>query len=135
MQRITTALFVALMMLVTAVSTGVAANKPAAQISFEQRTYDFGNIAEDGGPARHTFTFTNTGNAPLVIINAVASCGCTQPRWEADPVAPGKTGTVRVTYLPEGRPGEFSKTVTVRTNDPKAKKVVLKITGVVIPKK
>lgn len=109
------------------------AQEPA--ITFDETSYDFGTIAEDGGNVSHEFKFTNTGDAPLMIVNASASCGCTRPTYPKKPVAPGKTDKIKVTYVPAGRPGEFVKTVTVKTNAKKQKSVKLKIKGVVIPKK
>lgn len=109
--------------------------KGTAQISFAQKTHDFGNIPEDGGAVTCEFDFTNTGDAPLVIVSATASCGCTQPKFPAEPVKPGKTGKITVKYLPQNRPGEFDKTIKVRTNAKNAKKVSLRISGTVIPAK
>lgn len=102
-------------------------------ITFTEKNHDFGNIKENGGPVTATFSFVNDGDTPLVIISANATCGCTRPKYPTDPVKPGGKGVIKVTYLPKGRPGEFEKTVKVRTNSKKNKKVVLKITGVVIP--
>lgn len=114
---------------------GATAGKPA--ISFDGTTHDFGTIAEDGGNVSHEFTFTNTGDAPLMIVKASASCGCTRPTYPKKPVDPGKSAKIKVTYVPAGRPGEFNKTVTVKTNakGENQKIVKLKISGVVIPKK
>ena len=108
------------------------AAKGYAEASFEKKEHDFGYINETAGPVKCEFKFTNTGNAPLVIISANASCGCTRPQCPAEPIRPGKTGKIKVTYLPQGRPGEFSKNIKVRTNAPDAKKITLKITGNVI---
>jgi len=113
--------------------TEAIADGPA--ITFFDREYDFGNIRENGGPVTHEFEFINTGNEPLVIISATASCGCTRPKYPTEPIKPGKKGVIRVTYLPEGRPGEFYKSVKVRTNAKKSKKFALKIRGTVIPAK
>lgn len=64
-----------------------------------------------------TFTFTNVGDAPLVIHQAVASCGCTVPEYTQEPVMPGKTGTIKITYNGTGKyPGHFKKSITLRTN-------------------
>ena len=63
------------------------------------------------------FTFTNIGDAPLVIHQAVASCGCTVPDYTKEPILPGKTGTIKVTYNGTGKyPGHFKKSITLRTN-------------------
>lgn len=105
----------------------IFAQKPA--ISFTQKDYNFGMVSEKGGNVSCDFEFTNTGDAPLVIISATASCGCTRPSYPTEPIAPGEKGKIKVTYVPEGRPGEFVRMVKVRTNADNAKKVNLKITG------
>lgn len=125
-------LIVAVLLLVPAQESG--AKKKQAEIKFAEQTYDFGTIAENGGKVSHSFTFTNTGNANLVIIDASADCGCTVPEYPTAPIAPGKTGVIKVTYNPLYRPGTFTKVVTVRTNT-KQKKERIKITGVVKPAK
>ena len=102
-------------------------------ITFTSKTHEFGNVKENGGPVTAKFEFVNDGDTPLVIISANATCGCTRPKYPTDPVKPGGKGVIKVTYLPKGRPGEFEKTVKVRTNSKKNKKVVLKISGVVVP--
>ena len=99
----------------------------AQQATFKEATYDFGTIKESKGPVKHTFEVVNTGDKPLLIIDAVASCGCTRPTYT------GKKGKVEVTFNPAGRAGTFRKTIKVRTNT--AEKVSsLVITGSIIPK-
>lgn len=110
----------------------LSAGEPA--ISFAETSYDFGTIAEDGGNVTHEFEFTNTGDEPLMIVSATASCGCTRPSFPKKPVKPGNVGKIKVTYMPAGRPGEFVKTVTIKSNAKKNKTVKLKIKGNVIPK-
>lgn len=116
-----------------AASTAVALESGVAKIEFASKSHDFGNIPEKGGAVRCAFEFTNAGDAPLAIISATASCGCTRPAFPKEPVKPGKKGVIKVTFLPDGRPGEFNKDIKIRTNAKGQKKVVLKITGVVIP--
>lgn len=109
------------------------AQEPA--ITFDETSYDFGTIAEDGGNVSHEFKFTNTGNAPLVIISAKTSCGCTKPSFPKQPIQPGDSSEITVTYNPDGRPGEFDKSVTVRTNvKGRDRKVALRLLGTVIPR-
>lgn len=112
----------------------VDAKKKQAQIRFDESTFNFGTVAEHGGPVSHSFRFTNTGDANLVIVDAKADCGCTEPKYPAKPIAPGKTGTIKVTFNPIYRPGAFTKVITIRTNAAQ-KKVRLKITGTVNPDK
>ena len=76
--------------------------------------------------------FTNEGNAPLIITRATSSCGCTAPTYPKAPIAPGESGVIGVTYHAKGRPGGFSKNITVYTNVPE-EKIILVISGNVIP--
>ena len=111
---------------------GLTAYAKGAEMTFEEKTHDFGTIKEADGAVSYTFKFTNTGDEPLVIINVNASCGCTRPEYSKEPIKPGKTGTIKVTYNPAGRPGEFNKDVKIRTNT--STRPILKISGTVIPK-
>lgn len=130
---IITAAVIALIAPVAMAAKGEKKGTPA--IAFETTTHDFGNIREDGGPKECEFVFTNTGNAPLVIISATASCGCTRPQFPKEPIKPGKSGKITVTFHPLGHPGEIYKDVKVRTNAPDNKRVKLKLRGAVIPSK
>ncbi len=85
-------------------------------INFETKSYDFGKIYEQDGKADYTFTFTNKGNSPLVVSRVQASCGCTTPTWTKEPIEPGKSGDILVSYNPVGRPGAFVKSITVFSN-------------------
>ena len=104
-----------------------------AVITFEKTEHDFGKINEADGRVSTVFTFKNEGMAPLVLSNVRASCGCTTPTWTKEPVEPGQTGSITVTYNPNGRPGRFQKTVTITSNATEATKRVY-IKGEVIPK-
>ncbi len=106
-----------------------SAEKPA--FSFEEEMHDFGSI-EEGTVAKHDFTFTNTGNAPLVINNARGSCGCTVPEWPREPIAPGETGTIHVEFNSTNRTGAQQKQVTLTANTVPNKKV-LRISAQVQP--
>lgn len=113
--------------------------KGAPDIKFATLEHDFGAIREADGAVTCTFKYTNTGSAPLVLTTVSPSCNCTKAKFSPRPLAPGKSGKIAVTYKPEDAAGEFLRTVTVRTNiktaDGKKKKVILKISGTVIPKK
>lgn len=97
-------------------ATGMASAQKKAIISTPEAVYDFGEIKEADGKVSHTFLIKNEGDAPLVITRVIASCGCTTPEWTREPIAPGKTGELTVTFDPAGRPGQFTKTVAVYSN-------------------
>lgn len=92
-------------------------------------THDFGKIKQ-GVPVTYEFKFTNKGKAPLVIVNAQGSCGCTTPSWTRDPVMPNGDGTVKATFNASAA-GPFDKTVTVTANI-EGGVVILHIKGEVI---
>jgi hypothetical protein len=107
-------------------ATGIASAQETATatIALAEEMYDFGDVKEDGGSVTHTFIVKNTGTQPLVISRVLASCGCTSPDWTKEPIEPGKTGEVMVTYNPENRPGSFNKTVSIYSNGKKGSYVV-----------
>jgi len=101
-------------------------------MAFAEAEHEFGDVKE-GEFAKHEFVFTNTGTEPLYVKDAKASCGCTTPEWTKDTIAPGAEGKILVQFNSEGRPGDFTKTVTVLANtDPEA--TVITIKGHVIAK-
>ena len=113
------------------VAVAMTAQQPV--ITFEKTEHDFGKINEGDGRVSVEFVFKNEGMAPLVLSNVRASCGCTTPSWTKEPVEPGQSGKITVTYNPNGRPGRFQKTVTITSNASEATKKVF-IKGEVIPK-
>ncbi|KAA6346247.1 hypothetical protein EZS27_006218 [termite gut metagenome] len=101
-----------------------------AEIKFDTLTYNFGTFSEQDPVVSCEFHFKNIGKSPLIIHQAIASCGCTVPEHTKEPVLPGKTGTLKVTYDGEGKfPGYFRKSITVRTNS-KTEMLRLYIEGV-----
>ena len=100
--------------------------KDNAKIDFNESVYDFGQISLKKGKVSHEFTFTNAGEKNLVITDARADCGCTRPEDSDAPVAPGKKGTVKVTFAPAAK-GFFSKKVTITTNgSPRKTRLLIK---------
>ncbi|MCX7696992.1 MAG: DUF1573 domain-containing protein [Bacteroidales bacterium] len=84
-------------------------------ISFEKTEHDFGDIME-GEIVEYNFKFTNTGNADLIISGQRASCGCTVSDYPRNPIKPGESSYIKVTFNSEGRVGKNYKTVTLSTN-------------------
>ena len=102
------------------------------RISSNKETHNFGQI-EWKRPVTVEYTITNTGNQPLVLTNVTTSCACSVADWTKEPIAPGKTGEVKVTYNPKGRPGPFYKTIAIYSNGEKGS-FSLGIKGNVTPK-
>ena len=98
----------------------VTANEPLDTVNvpkmhFEEDTYNFGTVEEDA-IVKHTFSFTNTGNVPLVISNARSTCGCTVPDWPKEPIAPGEGGEINVEFNTKNKKRDQTKAVTVTAN-------------------
>ena len=98
----------------------------AQEFKFETETIDYGKITQ-GSERKRVFEFTNVGDAPLIIKNVKATCGCTVPKTPEKPVMPGETGKIEVEYDTK-RLGGFSKALTVFSNAKNERKM-LKIKG------
>ncbi len=108
-------IIIAALLLVCSFAT-VMAQKPA-EIKFDKTTHNFGTFSEKEPVVTCIFTYTNVGEQPLVINQAIASCGCTVPEYTKTPVQPGEKGQIKVTYNGTGKwAGHFKKSITVRTN-------------------
>src|SRR5690606_34739205 len=106
----------------------VSIAQESKQLVFREETFDFGIVAEAGGPVIHEFVFTNHSDRPVKILSVNASCGCTTPGWSKESVQPGETGFVKASYNPKGRAGYFNKSLTVIT-DLKPEPIILYIKG------
>lgn len=88
---------------------------PTTEMTFAETEYDFGTVTE-GEKVTHTYTFTNTGDEPLILSNARGSCGCTVPEWPREPIAPGGEGEVTVVFNSRGKGGDRNQRVTLTAN-------------------
>lgn len=95
---------------------GVISLSAQAVIKFEKTTHNFGTFSEEN-PVSTIFIFTNTGDEPLVIQQAMSTCGCTVASYTKTPIEPGQKGQLKVTYDGKGKAqGHFKKVITVRSN-------------------
>lgn len=109
-----------------------AMSKNLPVMSFDKSEHDFG-VIEQGTPQETVFTFTNTGNAPLIITNATSSCGCTVPEYPKNtPIAPGESGEMLVRFNGSGQ-NQVTKTITVSANTAQGSEM-LRIKAFVTPK-
>ena len=91
------------------------AQATGAVITFKEKSIDFGDLTQ-GDKVSHTFQFTNTGTAPLIISNVAATCGCTVPSWPKEPIAPGKTAEIQVSFNSTGKMGKQNSVVRIYSN-------------------
>jgi len=105
-------------------------NPNAPILTVAEQSYDFSTVVE-GPQITHDFKIKNEGKEPLILSNVHASCGCTVPTWPKEPILPGKESVISVTYNTSGRPGHFTKSITIESNSSGGNKVI-NITGEVI---
>ena len=117
----------------TTTADSTVATSQSTTVQIIDSVHNFGEIAE-GEIVEFNFRFKNTGDAPLVVTNVSASCGCTVPEKPEQPIRPGETGFIKAKFDSDKRPGETMKTVTVTSNtSPAFPELILK--GKVLPKK
>jgi len=100
--------------------------QPEVHVDAEQ--FDFGVMAREARGS-HAFKFENRGDAPLKVSEGPTSCRCTLSEVPADPIPPGESAYVSITWKARADEPRFRETATVRTNDPDRGSVELAITG------
>jgi hypothetical protein len=102
-------------------TTASAADAPI--MKFEKETHDFGKIKQ-GDKVTYDFKFTNTGKSPLIIKDAIATCGCTKPEWPNTPIKPGESAAIKVTFNSAAKMGLQDKQITITANTNPAQNLV-----------
>jgi hypothetical protein len=114
-QKIIASLFIAVVFLGIAMSAQAQdAAKPESVIAWKTTTIDMGKI-EQGKPVTVEFEFTNPSMVPLIINAVRPGCGCTAADYPKEPIVPGKSGKIKLTYNAAAT-GPFTKSTTVTTN-------------------
>jgi len=98
-----------------AAGNGAPNQNPDLSIKFKEEEHNFGNVPE-GPSVSYDFEFKNIGKVPIIFSDVHGSCGCTVPTWPKEPILPGKSNKITVTYSTQGRQGQINKTVTVTSN-------------------
>lgn len=111
-------------------ATFVQAQAKPGEFKFDTEVYDFGKVVI-GKPVTYTFSFTNTGDAPIIISKVETTCGCTVPEYSTTPIKKGEKGFLKVTLTPAGVPMPFNKGITLTSNARTTTKVLF-IKGVYI---
>lgn len=100
-----------------------------SRITFEEESHDFGDISQ-GDKLEYVYVFENTGTEPLILSNVLTTCGCTATDWPRDPIAPGKSGEINVTFNSSGKMGKQNKVITVISNAVNSQERIKLITNV-----
>ncbi len=116
-----TLLLIALLVGIQSFAQGAKTESPAivaadgAVMTFTEKTFEYGKVKQ-GDVVEHTFTFENTGNAPLLITNAKSTCGCTVPIYPKSPILPGETEEIKVRFNTKGKQGKQKKPIMIEAN-------------------
>ena len=123
-----------IIILVTVLVSTFSFAQEKIEFTAKDNTIDYGNVYKDVDSGVRVFEFTNTGDAPLTIINVQSTCGCTVPSKPTEPILPGKKGEISVKY--NMNPGPIRKTITVESNAVNVEdgRIALKIKGEVLVK-
>ncbi|KAA9040664.1 DUF1573 domain-containing protein [Ginsengibacter hankyongi] len=113
------------------VSNATAQFTDSTTVQLIDSAYNFGSVT-DGDKVEYSYRFRNTGNHPLIVASAMASCGCTVPEKPEEPIKPGETGFLKVVFNSKGRVGDVHKTITV-TSNAYPSFPLLELTGKVVP--
>jgi hypothetical protein len=99
---------------------------------FDEISYDFGEISQ-GEKVEHRFSFTNAGDADLIISSATGSCGCTVPSYPKEPIKPGQKSEIIVVFSSNGKKGAQHKRITIVANTNPNKTVIAIMGNVLVP--
>lgn len=103
-------------------------------LQFEREEVRLNPLSEDDAPVTVDFPFVNGGSDPVVITRVATTCGCTTAEYDRRPVPAGGSGHIRITFDPDGQPGNLLRKVFVYTNrSHTAPAMQLVLTGTVHP--
>lgn len=126
--------FIISILILAIVQPSIAQEKIGQNLEIDKIVHDFGDILIENGPVSCTFNIKNIGQSPSVIYNVVSSCGCTDVKWTREPIRPGGSGKINVTYSNDEGAYPFDKSLTVYVSDIQ-KPIILKVRGVAHEKK
>jgi hypothetical protein len=100
------------------------------RIRVEPESFDFGKAAQNK-TLRKEFSIRNFGNEDLRIESVSTTCGCTAALMESKVVKPGGSTPLRVSLETRAYKGRVQRSVMVRSNDPRADLVEVKVEATV----
>lgn len=105
----------ALLMMLTLVVFAAQAQQAGPVMTLQEKSIDFGDLTQ-GDKVEHTFVFQNTGTTPLIISNVAVTCGCTATQWPKEPIAPGKSSELKISFNSTGKMGKQNSVVRIYSN-------------------
>ena len=86
------------------------------QLKFDDAKKNFGFVKK-GEQVKLLYTYTNSGNQPLIITNAKVECSCTKVIFPKEPLQVGKA-TIEVLFDTSPTYDRQERTVEIISNDP-----------------
>src|SRR4030095_10180921 len=93
-------------------------------LQLKETEYDFSTIPQ-GKPVYHIFKIVHIGKTELKLDDVHASCGCTTPEWNREPIAAGATADIKVGYNAAAE-GNFDKIITITYNSSQTQTIRIK---------
>lgn len=92
-----------------------AQSSPLTNVTLDGSHYAFGKVKK-GEKVHHAYTITNSGKNPLIISSVKPGCGCTVPEFTKEPILPGKTGKITLSFDSSSFEGMQNKQAEVYAN-------------------
>jgi hypothetical protein len=99
----------------------------SAEFLFEGKKTVKWDTAEEGELLEHYFVFSNSGDQPLLIHNALVACPCTKVEFPQKPILPGVTDSIRVTFDTSDKYYYQDRIIELVSNAKKNEKLRIKV--------
>ena len=95
--------------------------------------WDFGYLSQKA-EVTHTFYLRNTSDVPLIVTKIKDGCSCTSTSEVSEPIPPGDSAAIEVTFKSGRYKGKVTKTTKIYTIDDKNEAFRLSIKANVVKK-
>ncbi len=104
-------------------------SQPFPRVQFQTLFVDVGELRPSSEPVAFAYPFRNLGRGDLQIKEVHKTCPCVEANAPSDPVPPGGTGEIKLSYHLPMKLGPFFQEVLVETNDALFPLIQLKAAG------
>ena len=102
-------------MLLGMVSPCFAQGNASAYLNLHETKFDFSDISS-GQIVSHDFEIKNSGKEFLIIKEVLVTCGCTVSSWPKEPLAPGDSSVIKISFDSNGKIGRQNKVIRIISN-------------------
>ena len=101
-------------MIVGAAMISATTSDKAPELNLSSKIVDLGKV-KYAQQVQTPIVCTNTGQAPLMLIDVKTECNCVSFKWNKKPIKGGEQDTIMI-YFKSKQPGVFYKMVNIKTN-------------------